>query len=255
MEGNLFEPSIFTSRPIRFANLFSHVLARRGVREHVDERSTEDTRCLTDGEGLLWAVRGDHELLDEFVHDEEPTGSVVNIELAIEEAFEVDLWPASMAHILNDAHQRWDTMLMRSAEERSSKLCAYILAYLWEEQKLIGPRLRLDLACEIHLTGGTRRPRSLDDVAHLVRQVTAGDAPLSGKIPWSPPRWEPPSKVAGLATLTWIQHQIVRDEFSIAWLDQNSEARAALPVWGRRVDERFKQGHAERLALIKCAKR
>ena len=253
MDDSCFDNWTLLSRPILFADLFSGALADYGVREHVSEHSTEDKRCLTDGDGLLWAVRGDAGLTDHFVPDASPSEFPLNIPLAVEHAFEVDVWPDAMADLVNERGWSWERTLCGSVEERSSRLCAEILAYLWNPKKRSGPSMRMDLAREISRAKGST-PRSLDDVARLVCKVTMDARPSSARNAWNPLRWDPFRKVAGLATLTWISQEIGRDEFLVAWLDPDSEARAALPHWGRRVDERFNQGIAERIAHTKSAK-
>lgn len=45
--------------PVRFSDLFDGALALFGVREHVNEGTSADGRCLTDGNNDVWVIRND----------------------------------------------------------------------------------------------------------------------------------------------------------------------------------------------------
>ena len=48
-----WDDALFSSCPIYFADLFAGALAPLGVQEKLEEQSTENVRCLTDGEAVV----------------------------------------------------------------------------------------------------------------------------------------------------------------------------------------------------------
>src|SRR6516165_12628554 len=77
----------YTSDDIKFEDLFDGRLGARGVKEHVTDQTTEEERCLTDGDNnYLWVSRHAHYGHALFEHDSS-SGWPVRILLAIEEAF------------------------------------------------------------------------------------------------------------------------------------------------------------------------
>ena len=237
-----YETAFFSSCPVHFDDLFSGALAPLGVREQINEQTTESLRCLTDGEGRLWAVKGDGRLLEKFAQDTSSTGFVRGIVLAVEKVFGTDLSTGHEIDIRTDVQESFETCFTRYARCCCDQLCAEILTYVWNAKGQLESGLRTDLAEAVHAHVRFRPPprtlpRSLDDVAHLLKQVLSGEARSSVRLAWTP------SIEAGqVATLGWIAREIGRDEFRVAWLEEDGAAQRTLRGWALATQERHTRG-------------
>ena len=246
-----FDDALFSSGPIHFADLFSGALVPAGVREKVHEQSTDTVRCLTDGECVLWAVKGDAGLLKKFIPDTKPPESVLGITLAVEKAFGTDLFMGWEIKFHAGQLDGWEEYFVNCASDCCDSLCADILAYLWGVRQHLQAGARKDLAKAVDYSVSLRRgsrPRSLDEVAQLARRFMRREGERQVQVAWTPA-----IEAGQVATLTWIQREIERDEFRIAWLERDGLAQRTLRQWARALHERIQNGSPAKMALIKSA--
>ena len=141
----------------------------------------------------------------------------------------------------------WETLLTNEAQSRCDALCADILAYLFGRKLDSGVRKDLAKAVRDALIGrSVPYPRSLDEVAHLVRQVTSGETHVQAQIIWTPN-----IESGQVATLNWIAQEIKRDEFCVAWLRTDGLAQRTLRQWARATSQRIHDCEVEQEALTR----
>ena len=163
----------------------------------------------------------------------------------MEKAFETDLIFGCEIESRNQQGRGWEAGFVSDATYFSDVLCADILAYLWSGRPPLKSGVREEIVKAITSPVWLdRTPRSLDEVAHLARQITSGEARQQFA-------WTPNIEAGQVATLTWIEEEIRRDEFRVAWLAKDGLAQRTLRQWGRATHERIHRGSAERRALIK----
>lgn len=131
------DPTVSTAQPtvqemakIPAADFFDGRLAVFGVSEHVNENTTERSRCLTDGNNCMWVYIDDNGRVSD-VTRYAPGGAPGKILNAIAEAFDVDIVSEHEPQFWGFATQEeWDAWMEKLSREHADQFYAEFLQYL-----------------------------------------------------------------------------------------------------------------------------
>ena len=125
-------------RKICFSNLFDGALERFGIREYVNEHTTESSRCLTDGNYGHCAYRDK----DGYVGDIAGYGMNVpgKILSAIAEAFDTDIVSEYEPQYWGcETQEEWDKVQEKMAEEDDDRFYEDLGRYLQGDENVFDP--------------------------------------------------------------------------------------------------------------------
>ena len=118
--------------------LFDGRLQKFGVREHVNEDTSEERRCLTDGNNFLWLYINDG--LVSSLTRYAPNGAPGKILNAIAQAFDTDIVSEHEPQFYGFADQaEWDAFEKELGKKHDEEFCVELLKYLAGEPNDIRP--------------------------------------------------------------------------------------------------------------------
>jgi hypothetical protein len=117
-------------KKVRACELFDGRLEAFGIREHVNDETTERRRCLTDGRNYVWVCMDESgdwvEVLTRYAGN--ASGKILN---AVAEAFETDIVSEYEPQFWGfDTQEEWDAWQNELAREHEKEFCAALLKFL-----------------------------------------------------------------------------------------------------------------------------
>jgi len=127
-----------TAERILFADLFDGRLKRFGVREHINELTSDTSRCLTDGRNYLWAYTVRNGTLSGLVRYAGNASS--RILEAIADTFDTDIFSEYEPQYWGfDNQEQWDQAMDEMEKEDKAKFHADIIKYVMGEKNDLRP--------------------------------------------------------------------------------------------------------------------
>lgn len=228
---------IYTLDKIPFAELFGSALEPFGIREQRSPKTTDDTRCLVDATGLLWA---EGIPTDSLLALRPSLGDSLAIVRAIETVFETDAYFGAEAYDFSDSCREgtadtWEALLMRQAETRSASFCQEIVNFVHDQSRGFSPlKLRMQLVSRIGSAPPSKAGAPFPDEAIRLVLEAAAQVPDREGCEWNPREMD--GKVVRLG---WIRRELENDRFLLAWQKDGGEAQRKLREWGHAADRRF----------------
>ena len=115
--------------PVRFADLFDGRLDRLGVTERVSEVTTDDWRCLTDGNGTLWiSVNKNGSASFKLTAQGGAPGYILS---TVEKVFDTEIVSEYEAKYWGfESHEEWKRWEAKRYEEEDGRLYENMLKYV-----------------------------------------------------------------------------------------------------------------------------
>ncbi len=127
-----------TAERILFADLFDGRLKRFGVREHINELTSDTSRCLTDGRNYLWAYTVRNGTLSGLVRYAGNASS--RILEAIADTFDTDIFSEYEPQYWGfDNQEQWDQAMDELGKESEAEFHADLIKYLMGEKNDLRP--------------------------------------------------------------------------------------------------------------------
>jgi hypothetical protein len=129
-----------TLKKVGAKELFDGRLEEYGVREHINsDTTTNDRRCLTDGNNYLWVSIDDDGFVGTITRYR-PGGAPAKILNAIAEAFDTDILSEYEPQFWGfDTQEEWDACTTRMAKEDDDRFYLELVKYLRGESNDIRP--------------------------------------------------------------------------------------------------------------------
>ena len=125
---------------VDFAALFDGRLDRHGIREHVSDKSTEKSRCLTDGENWLWCSADDTGQLSDLTIYAQLRNAPYRIMGVICEEFGIQIVSEHQPQYWGfETQEEWDAFEAKIAEEHRERFYHDVLKYVRSEPNDIRP--------------------------------------------------------------------------------------------------------------------